>query len=1163
MRPNIRLIPRTVLILTALTGAFILITPRTVFGQLSSSVARKTIDGMLSPATGSQALERSCRRISAALESYVQSYKKESWEEKALVSELDDISKLESKINELDNAESIDSFMRHTLEYLIRHPESPTFAQRLWKLAAITELRERTETARLLSKPFLPALLNACSMLPPDNPFNLEGRFLAARHYRNSGKPEKEEPLLRDLLKRPRLTPEAKYTVETLLGNFLESQGRFNEAISLYSTTSKELQGLPQSIDMQIRGALLHLEGGNKDQALKLIQALKSPKADLLKLTAAPKVSECLIRLAGKGSSLPDHWKDSERWWKNWVNLRKELGHERPAEERRAPSLSQITKIEQVIASAVASRDDARFHDILDLLMHGLRWCPSLIDQAGPALCFFATRIHPDQQRSISEFTILLCQNCGSEGSPEKRSAVLYQTICHSDTGNHLAAVKLIEAFRETDKTSDALSETMIRLWAHLAIDGHTAIDGPKSALEKILNVTGKPFNRAQTVLYLARIYRFLKREEQEKSLLARELTNAEIRQDSAVIEILKGRYSELTEDKLTKSKFSQAVEEWMDEHAPDWLRFTLTDELNDPRVKNAGLLNALNSPQQFKINNDESVKLQLIAAASKDAQLGLSIRAFYAAFTALYSDCATHSNARKMLRSILRDDRFPKQLQEIVLAYSMDEALSRKRKREITNAITHPIFNNGSENIKAAGKAYTLFASSDLLTKAGLSHCYKMITAQTVDQSGLNVVTAVFEKMLSIGELDEAEKLLQSMDSWKMDPKVAAPRKALKNAFSNSLDRAIRNAPFARLMHKQVVELLDQPAIDLPIPSHDYRKEINLKRLTEQQGFALLLERARSKTILENDPQFWMDFAELMPRGNSQVEFSFFLIESLLKSTVRDLEKSYALFSAPSIIDTDNPQLLNRLLTIFNENRDAAGQPNSYASMKIVETQSRDLRQGKSINLDSAWDKLDHPAMDRILTTSKLNQFMARRNHEGLLQQLKSMSDENLFSPTLIDVTWPALIMSGLKHKATQAGTNARTLTPSLISTAARKLDFYSIRLVYSVAKILKSPDLIPENWIACLDQQIRSERDRYNLRIMDAEFRGDWKEVLKWSTKAVTEYPTYYNYYRPHGIALNKTGKIKDAIRSLEVYTKYSHDETYWQDSIELLNKLKLSLD
>ena len=172
-------------------------------------------------------------------------------------------------------------------------------------------------------------------------------------------------------------------------------------------------------------------------------------------------------------------------------------------------------------------------------------------------------------------------------------------------------------------------------------------------------------------------------------------------------------------------------------------------------------------------------------------------------------------------------------------------------------------------------------------------------------------------------------------------------------------------------------------------------------------------------------------------------------------------------------------------------------------------------------------------------------------------------MPDKELFSQALIDVTWPALIVSGMREKATQAGAKVRALTPSLISGATRKLDFYSIRLVYAAAKKLNSPGLIPENWLDCLDRHIRSERDRYSLRIIDAEFREDWKEVLKWATKAVTEYPTYYNYYRPHGIALHKTGQGQAAIHSLEVYTKYSHDEIHWHDAVDLLNKLKSSLD
>ncbi len=1163
MKPKTRFINSTTLTLAVLTASLMLLQPAPLLGQSSSGIARKAIGEILSPATGSKALERSCKRISAALASYVKANKPDDWNDQAVDPALNDISKLEAKIEQLDNAENIEAFMRHTLEFLLRYPESSTFPQRLWKLAAITELTERVKTSRILTRPFLPALLNACAMLPPDNPFNLEGKFLAARHYRQTGQPEKEENLLRDLLKRPRLTREAKYTVKKLLGSALESQERFAEAIKLYVDAGRELKGFPQSIDMVIRGALLQLESGNKNQALELIQGLNTPPGELIKLTAAPKIHECLIRLSSEESSLIDYWKHSDRWWKKWVMLRDKLGHERPADEKRLPDLGQVSNIEQTIATAVASRDDEKFHDTLDLLMHALRWCPCIIDQAGPALCFFATRIHPDQQRSISELTIEICRNLGPEGSPEKRSAVLYQTICYSDTENHSAAVELIEEFRETDTANDALSETMHRLWAHLAIAGHTAIDGPRKALEEILYDGDQTFNRAQTVLYLARIYRSLKLEEKEKSLLKKELTHAEIRDNTAVVNILQSRYSELTEDKIANSRLSQAAAEWITQCAPDWLQFTLPEGLNDPRVKDTGLLNALNTPQQSSITPDESVKLQLLAAASEDIQLSISTRAFYAAFASLYSSSPTHSTARKMLRSVLRDDRFPKQLQEIVLAYAMDEALSRQRKREITSAITHPIFNNGSDNLRETGKSYAIFANSDLLTRDGLRQSYKLFTAKSINQSRLNVITAVFEKLLNIGELDEAAKLLDSMPSWTMDPKVGVNRKALKGAFSSSLDRATRNIAFARSMHgyiKDSFPLSDTSSITTP---SDYRKEIDLKRLPEKEGFNLLLDRARSGNTLEKDPQFWMDLAELMPRGGKQVEFSFFLVENLLKSSVGDLEKSYALFAAPSIIDTDNPMLLSRLLDIFKKHQDKASQPNSYAAIQIVVAQSRDLRQGNPINLDNAWNNLDHPALQRILNSSKISQFMARRTNDELLKQLRSMPDKELFSPSLIDVTWPALILSGMREKADQAGAAVRTLTPSLISGAARNLDFYSIRLVYAAAKRLNSPDLIPENWLDCLDRQIRSERDRYSLRIIDAEFREDWKEVLKWSTKAVTEYPTYYNYYRPHGIALHKTGQAQKAIHSLEVYTKYSHDEIHWQDAVDLLNKLKSSLD
>ena len=1159
MKPATRFLTSSKITLAVYIFSFFLLCLSLSPSQPPSGFARKALSSLLDPATGDDALERSCKRISAALATYVDAHKPENWNDQAVPDSLDDLTKLESQIDKLDNAENIDAFMRYTLEYLIRHPQSKTFAQRLWKLSAITELTERESSALLLKKPFLPALLNACALLPPDNPFNLEGKFLAARHYRHLEKANQEEALFRDLLQRPRLSQEAKFTVNKLLGNFLESEGRHEEAIDLYIETSKELEGLPQSVDMKLRGALLHLENGSRDIALAIIRELASTPPALLKLTSAPVVTKNLIKLSTEGTSITDHWKHSENWWKQWRALRTTLGHKRPDNEKRIPNLNEISNFEQKIASAVAARNDEQFHSLLDLLMHALRWCPSLIDQAGPSLCFFATRIHPDHQRQIYDFTIELCQDFGPEGSNERRSAILYQTICYSDTDKHDSAVNLIEAFRKSDTRNDALSETMIRLWAHLAIAGHTEIDGPRAALEKILDASTQAFNRPQCVLYLARIYRFLELVENEKSLLQKELKHADIRDDNAMATILSNRYREITQDKAVNADLAVAAKQWSAKHAPAWLEFALPKGLNDDRIKNSRLTQALSDPASISLSHEESVKLQLIAAEDPATQLGIRSRAFYAAFAVIYSGSPTHSAARKMLRDILRDARFPAQLQEIILAYSLEESLSRQRKRDIASAITHPIFNQGNDSIKATRESYANFATVDLQSRESLRNCYKSLTAKTVDQASLTVITALFERLLRVGEIDEAKALVNDMAIWKMDPKLSVGRNALQSAFQKNLERAGKNIPFARSMRSFIRDSFKLPESGSIMPAADYRREVDLKRLPEKEAFSLLMLRATDDHLLETDPQFWMDLAELMPRGENQVAFSFRLVEELLTNDISDLEKSYALFSAPSIIDTDNPQLLNRLLALFVKHQDIAGQPHSYAAMKIVETQSKDLRQGTFVNLDNAWKRLEHPALNRILKSNQIRQLMARRKHDALLMQLQTMPDDELFSPDFVDISWPALQMAGMDEKAVLAGAAVKDLLPSLIAGAARRLDFHSIRLVYAAAKRLKLPEAIPEDWLECLDDQIRSERDRYSLRIIDSEFREDWQEVLKWSAKAVTEYPTYYNYYRPHGIALHKAGLRKEAVRSLEIYTRYSHDEIHWHDAAKLLQEIK----
>jgi hypothetical protein len=280
------------------------------------------------------------------------------------------------------------------------------------------------------------------------------------------------------------------------------------------------------------------------------------------------------------------------------------------------------------------------------------------------------------------------------------------------------------------------------------------------------------------------------------------------------------------------------------------------------------------------------------------------------------------------------------------------------------------------------------------------------------------------------------------------------------------------------------------------------------------------------------------------------------------MRSNIPDLEKSFSIFSSPSIIDTDDKDLRERLFKIFEKHRDKNQHPFSYAATIITETQSGDIRLGKPVNIDQAWSGLKHPVLENILIPTKLGLLMAHKNIEKLKESLLEISDDQLFSADLLDVSWPALIMSGFTDKIKKADQIAKQITVQSTAKAARYLDFQSIRFIYDSAKRLNDKSVISEGWFKYLDSQIISERDRYSLRIINAEYEENWEELATWSGKAVIEYPTYYNYYRPRGYALANLGRTQEAIAALEIYIKFSKDEVHWKDAVILLDSLnKLS--
>ncbi|MBV64451.1 MAG: hypothetical protein CMP45_08060 [Rickettsiales bacterium] len=1119
----------------------------------------KAIETLLNPQKGPSGLQKSCIKISRELKSFIlKNLKRGSSFNEVLNADQSEL-ELNEFIRNYDKQQNIDSFILHSVVFLIKFPQSKTYAERLWKLAAIVEMHERRFENKLINKPFFPSLINACSLLPPDNTFNIEGRFLAARHFGAKGETARQEQIIREVLKRESLNPEVYFTCLRELGSIKESNGNFDEALRIYKVTNQQIEDFPQYLDLRIRSIFISLELENFEQANNLIEANRKIPEDKIKLYTSSDILEEFLLLKNDNEELKKYWDNSKEWWSNWVNLRKKLLPEQELDVVRVPDINKRSEFNTILNKHITNNKKSNFLSTLDLLLHGLRWSPTLINESGQALCFLLPQITKDKEGDIHKLILSIC-NINSNGNTQfNRKSKLYKSISFSSIKKHDDAILQIKEFLQADKYSDEVTETMVRLWAHIAINENKSTDGPEMALTKLLSQEKKLNNRPQTVLYLAQLFRKNEAYEKEKKLLINETQNADILKDQSSLQIFITRLKELNRGIVNDEEFSMAVKEWEEKYNPNFLRFLLLNDLKDQRLLNENIEEIIINPSKSKLSQEEMLKLRLLVAKSQKFPRAIREQSFQQAFSEIYSNEIRFSSSRRMIRSVIKDERFPLRLSQNLLLLTMEDALSRGQKRDITFAITHPIIDRNDPRIQSVIQMYGRYAATNLNSPDSLKKCYDDIIINIDSPSAFSVIAKIFERALELGNFDLAKKISLQSKNWKTPLQLERQKEIISKALLKSLDRSSNNIRFAKQMREVALKYINTVDKDDHFSPSDYRFDLNLKRLPEKEAYEWLAKRGLSENTLESSPRFWFDLAELMPRDDKQVNLSFDLIELLLKSNINDLEKSFSIFSTPSVIDTDDLNQRDKLFKLFEKYDNKNESPYTHAAIKIIMTQSADIRDGKAVNIDGEWKLLQHPILEDIKLSTKIGYFMARNMVPEIKNTLNSLSEEKLFSSDFIEVSLPALAFAGMQEKLDKAMGVVKNKINQDLAKSVRTLDFQLIRFIYKYSELNKKNNVIPKSWFNSIDKQIKSERDSYSFRIMEAEHNENWKNLEKWSGKAIAEYPTYYNYYRPRGLALHKLNDNKSAVKALEIYIKYSKDESKWIETNKLLQKLK----
>ena len=462
----------------------------------------------------------------------------------------------------------------------------------------------------------------------------------------------------------------------------------------------------------------------------------------------------------------------------------------------------------------------------------------------------------------------------------------------------------------------------------------------------KLLNQQTPLKNRSQTTLYLSQIFKKNENYDQEKELLLKETQNPKILENKETLQIFISRLKELNNGVVNNEEFSLAVSLWTKQHSPRWLELILTEGFNDVRLNGNKPETIINNPRNSDFTQEEILKLKLLIAESTKFDRSLREQAFQQAFSEIYLNENKHSSSRKILKSVLKDERFPYQLCQSLLLFVMDDALSKGRIRDLTYVLTHPYIDRNNPMIKNAIESYGRFSATNLHDLKSIEECYIDIKNNIKSGSSFAVIAKLYETCLELGAVDLAKKISLEANNWQTPIQLQRRTSIISNAFQESLKRLEPNIKFGKKIKSLAKNFIDLPDDNDSFLITDIKKGTNLKRLTEKTAYKWLSHRALHKSFIESSPRFWFDLAELMPRNEKQVKFSFLLIESLLQSEINDLEKSFSLFSSPSIIDTDDLALREKLFELFEKYKDKDKAPNSHAAMIITMTQSGKIRE-------------------------------------------------------------------------------------------------------------------------------------------------------------------------------------------------------------------------
>ncbi len=1054
-----------------------------------------------------------------------------------------------ANINQFDLLRRTKEFADNCLYFLINLPPDPKdYVETMARLSA--SLEQSGDDNGLLT-----LLFNLADEFPSSvEPVQRMRIFQADFLLRGTG-PETALVLLHKLADAPETSASIRMLAAGRAGYMHERTGQTDQAIVAYRQAGADLSAGPSANEALVRGSLLLLELGRTDEAIELIGKLRGVPADVLKQSQATQpIIRDLLSLVANPDQAKAYWNHYQTWGVAWSNLAGRYGvmPNLVGSTVIAPYIDDYAQLDSLAGNALRTGNPSIYFQVLDQIFRSARWRPADLLLAVDKL-YAGLAVAPKSTDDIFAFAETLEKDFPAD-SPEMLKALAQKRVDALYKHDKIAAARdAAQAALAKTGPDGAAGQSLAFLYGLSVIQtGSTEKFGTEAArilAGTLADPTAHGSQRVLAVAVLSDLYTALGRDAEARTVLETELARPTDPNDpnAASRLSLQSSLDSLRQRSLQAAGLEAGLAAWWKDHSLPWY-----DYVNSP--PQAGPLSTVDEPavqvaRNFARALDHSASpFQRLSAL--DEALGPYPELFLTGSAVV--NATTSFLDRQELPMEMRYEAWARA--ELHLFWTGQRTAGEKL------LASAPSGSATAGEDRADFDLWDAYLAQPNTAAAQQAFADRVVALPVIHRSTALLVAHIINSLASLNDVDAAQAVLDKLGHSKLEAPALDALNEMANSFKPMLATFRAAQPAAAALRQLVLEANPKAATAVfPAAWNDLNDTWtpDLSLLTQDEIRQALLVAIRDQLPYGRHPlQVFVDYANALTFNPADAALRLQLFETAQKLAARDEDRFYAaLFT--SVVDFDDPTVASRGWADLAPSR-ASEYPKARGFLQYYDILMK-WRTGAGMEPETAFGPLNSPDIDPFKLRLLLDYGLQQGDRAGLQKLLDARREEDFFQMPALGGYLKALKLLSRDAALARAQDAARQeLAGDVVASWARP-DIETAGQVFDLARALDDPKAYPRAWVAAELAGMRNENAHDLVRIEDGRLQGDWAAVLDASNSYLARNATNYDAYWYKAQALVQLGRRKDAVVPLKVYVKYSHNDDFYLEAVELLKKIE----